>query len=316
MAIEMFITPTFYMMQGLPGSGKSTIAEQIKNNSHREVHIHSSDALREEMFGSADIQDNANALFEELHRRIRADLNAGIDVIYDATNIHKKKRVAFLESLSQIVCRKVNVCVMTPYEICIERNAKRERIVPEQVIRKMYLNWSPPHYHEGFDDIELFFSKAMGPKIIDELFDYMNTFDQENSHHSLSLGEHCLKARDYLLESKIHKESSSPTNLLLAALLHDIGKIDTKTRCNAKGKFDGDCHYYQHHCVGAYNSMLYLLGYQTAKILDIANLIYYHMHPYTSWKQSEKAKERDRKLIGEEMFEDVNRLHEADIAAH
>ena len=65
MAIEMFITPTFYMMQGLPGSGKSTIAEQIKNNSHREVHIHSSDALREEMFGSADIQDNANALFEQ-----------------------------------------------------------------------------------------------------------------------------------------------------------------------------------------------------------------------------------------------------------
>ena len=56
--------------------------------------------------------------------------------------------------------------------------------------------------------------------------------------------------------------------------------------------------------------------YSPKDIIYVSNLIYYHMHPYMSWKQSEKAKERDRKLLGDEMFNDVLRLHEADVAAH
>ena len=49
---------------------------------------------------------------------------------------------------------------------------------------------------------------------------------------------------------------------------------------------------------------------------DVTNMIYYHMHPYLAWKQSEKAKERDKKLLGEKMFNDIMLLHEADLAAH
>ena len=40
------------------------------------------------------------------------------------------------------------------------------------------------------------------------------------------------------------------------------------------------------------------------------------MRPYLGWKQSEKAKERDKKLIGKMMYEDIMILHEADLAAH
>jgi hypothetical protein len=49
---------------------------------------------------------------------------------------------------------------------------------------------------------------------------------------------------------------------------------------------------------------------------DVTNMIYYHMHPYLAWKQSEKAKERDKRLLGEKMFNDIMLLHEADLAAH
>jgi len=38
--------------------------------------------------------------------------------------------------------------------------------------------------------------------------------------------------------------------------------------------------------------------------------------PYTSWKQSEKAMARDRVQMGEEMYQDVIHLHNADNAAH
>ena len=40
------------------------------------------------------------------------------------------------------------------------------------------------------------------------------------------------------------------------------------------------------------------------------------MRPHTVWKQSEKAKERDRKLIGEEIYQGIMILHEADLSAH
>ena len=46
----------------------------------------------------------------------------------------------------------------------------------------------------------------------------------------------------------------------MAALLHDQGKIMTKSRINSKGEDDGNCHYYQHHCVGAYNSIFYTIN--------------------------------------------------------
>lgn len=106
--------------------------------------------------------------------------------------------------------------------------------------------------------------------------------------------------------------------LLTAALLHDIGKPYTQSKLNAKGEDNGECHYYQHHCVGAYESMLYTknMGYSDDEIIRVANLIYYHMCPYMAWKASNKARERDRKSLGEEMYNDILLLHEADVCAH
>ena len=62
--------------------------------------------------------------------------------------------------------------------------------------------------------------------------------------------------------------------------------------------------------------MLYESNIGADNMLDIANIIYFHMHPYMSWKQSERAKQRDINIIGNEMDHAIERLHEADIAAH
>ena len=40
------------------------------------------------------------------------------------------------------------------------------------------------------------------------------------------------------------------------------------------------------------------------------------MRPYLGWKESEKARGRDRKLIGDEMYQDIMILNECDRAAH
>ena len=112
-------------MQGIVGSGKSYLAETLyidKNGEIIKPVIHSSDALREELYGDENNQSNNNDLFNELHRRIKEDLKNNVDVIYDATNISKKRRTAFLQELKNIECFKVSVCVMTPFEVCVSQN--------------------------------------------------------------------------------------------------------------------------------------------------------------------------------------------------
>ena len=44
----------------------------------------------------------------------------------------------------------------TPIEICMERNAARHRIVPEEAIREMARKLRPPAFDEGFNRITLF----------------------------------------------------------------------------------------------------------------------------------------------------------------
>lgn len=331
--------PKFYMLVGLPGSGKSQIAEEYRKRGY----IYSSDALRKELYGDETDQKHNTEVFHELHRRIKACLSCGFDAVYDACNINKKRRAAFLKELKNIDCEKICLCVMTPYEICLERNKARERSIPEHAIRKMYLNWCPPDIAEGFDSVKLLFpfeiEKSFEKYDLNNLFrkgtDFMK-FDQKNRHHSLTVGEHCWAAakfifelidknRDWLRE----QEDDVLDNLNLvedAAWLHDIGKPFTASYYNGRGEKTDELHYYQHHCVGAYDGIFYLRNDTPARDLDnddekarwlaISNLIYWHMHPFTSWKQSYKAMNRDRKLMSEQTFKNVLLLYEADRSSH
>lgn len=321
--------PTLYMMIGIPASGKSSIAKTIQSsfqNDEDKPNIYSSDTLRKELFGDVNDQTHNKEVFQELHRRVKKDLRNGKSAIYDATNIKKKRRMSFLNELQKVNCRKVACVVLAPYEVCLAQNRERERSIPEKTIRKMYLHWQPPHYHEGFDNIIIAITSTDGIRTVEELLLDLDTIDQKNKHHRFSIGQHCVNTFYYACD----KFQDRPL-LHAAAAFHDIGKEFTRSKYNYKGEKDRNYHYYQHQCVGAYDVFFYLWPELTkedtqgtcieseitcARAMYISNLIYFHMHPLLAWKQSEKAKERDRKMMGEEMFLDILRLHEADIHAH
>lgn len=298
----------FFMLIGLPASGKSEQAKKLAVEYDAE--IFSSDTLRVEMFGDVNCQENNEVLFKELHKRIRERLSSGKSAIYDACNINYKCRMEFLKSLNKIPCEKIAVLMATPYEVCLERNAQRERNVPEYVIKRMYMNWNSPYWYEGWNDIQIVYSEGVEGSygtVCDWIESVMN-YDQHNSHHTLTLGEHCLKTFEYLDKQPIPR-----WEIKTAALLHDEGKTKSATYINSKGEITEECHYYQHQCCSSLDSLFFR---NIDDHLYVAVLIFWHMRPYLAWKQSEKAMQRDRKLLGEVLFNDICLLHEADVHAH
>lgn len=294
--------PTFWMMTGLPGSGKSTMAQHFAEKYN--ANIHSSDAIREELTGDINNQNKNELVFQTLHHRIKDDLRNGKNCIYDATNTNYKQRMAFLQELKNIPCEKICVIMATPYEVCIKRSAKRDRKVPEYVIKRMYMNFDVPYFYEGWDELIIMYDEhdRKSPYMF-----YVNTkhFDQNNSHHQLTLGDHC--------QSVCVALGGVETLLGVAGMLHDCGKPFCKTFENSKRQVTDQAHYYNHERVGSYDSLFYA----SDDPLYIAIVIRWHMQPYY-WEKDHNGKihKKYQLLWGEELYNDIMKLHEADLNAH
>lgn len=309
--------PKFIMVVGLPGSGKTAFL----NYKFKNFHIHSSDKIREELLGDENSQDNNNLVFETLHNRIKEDLKNGISCCYDATNIHKKYRKAFLEEIKKIPCKKECYIIATPTEECIRRDKERKRTVGESVITRMYKSFEIPMKREGWNDILLCYSGGTkGCYNSDEIFNRLRTLSQNNPHHTLTVGDHCMKAYENMKEI-VKREKWLNENqtffLLAAAMFHDIGKEKTATFINKKGERTEICHYYGHENVGAYDSLfldIWNESFVNEFILEVADLIQLHMKLYSN-PDSIKYKQKLKKQIGEEKFRFLELLQEADINA-
>ena len=304
--------PNLIVLVGLPASGKSYKSQELAKEYNATVF--SSDDLRQEIFGDIDHQEDNDKLFKELHKRIKECLASSNSAIYDACNISYKRRMAFLQELNKIPCEKICVVMATPYEECLKRNAERERKVPEYVIERMYKNFYIPWYIEGWDNIYIEYSdnskNSFGtPK---EWIATAMNFNQDNPHHKLTLGEHCLKVSQLVLNDVVYKDTPNTMELKYAGMLHDEGKIFTKNYIDSRGNSSEHAHYYQHHCCGAYDSLFFEFP---ANHLYVAILILWHMRPYMAWDLSEKSKSKDKKLFGKRLFDDIILLNKADRSA-
>lgn len=298
--------PKFFMMVGLPGSGKSYEARRIAEK--ESAIIVSTDAIRAELFGSEDVQTEGGKVFELARKRVKAALAAGQNVIFDATNVSFKRRMSWTSEMRKLATEMIAVVMATPYTVCVERQGLRKRKVEEGVIRRMYHSFFVPYYFEDWDKIRLVYPENVTKhetNIADDLlngYSDLFNFDQKNPHHSGSLGEHMLWCFEYAAHEtgdKVLKE---------AALLHDIGKVYTQT-------FDdgGIAHYYGHHNVSGYNSLFEWCCSNEDKLLR-AFYMQNHMEPYF-WKE-EKTREKYRKMWGEKLYNDIQLLHACDKMAH
>lgn len=290
------IRPKLILLCGIPGSGKSTYAKNYIEQNCNTIHL-SSDAIRKELYGDENIQGNPGEVFVLMQKRAVEALNDGYDVIYDCTNITRKDRsgiIGVCPKFAKIECH----IIWAPIEVCIQRDADRERTVGKEVIDRMLKRFQAPYYDEGIDEIKIIKSEEWDERnYTDSIFLAMN-ISHDNPHHSLNIEDHCVEAYKYLADSGIED-----VDLLAAALYHDVGKPYVKAFVDSKGNSCDIAHYYQHQCLGAY--MFY--GSVRANP-HIAWLISTHMDPFLNTKYY--------KNLPPYLKKDIDLLHEADLAAH
>lgn len=288
--------PVLILLCGIPGSGKTTYAEKMKNS--YTYHL-SSDAIRKELYGDENIQGNPSDVFALMQDRAIMLLNNGFDVIYDATNITRKDRASIITKcprFAQIECH----IIWAPIETCIERDAARERTVGKEVIDRMLKRFQAPYYDEGIDKIRVIFPDGFDmQKYIDDSTEAMRIL-HDNPHHTLDIYNHCESAYKYIVNNDM-----CDNIMALAASFHDVGKPYVKAFVNAKGEPSDTAHFYQHQCVGAY--MIYGLVADEIRI-DVAWLVSTHMAPFLN--------EKYYKNLPAYLKNSVDLLHEADLAAH
>jgi len=311
--------PELVMFVGIPASGKSTTTEYYEKLGYS---ILSSDSIRLSFLESEEKYphdqkevDKLNVrVFETIRNRAVAALKTGKSVVIDATNLSRKRRMAFLSNLGRTKCVKKCMLFITPMDVCFARNASREGLarVPVEAMYKMLKNFECPGYWEGWDKIE----PVVSEDTYDFPFEATIDFSQDNPHHTLTLYEHLKAAQAYAVENGFN------SSIQEVALYHDIGKLYVKEFKNRRGDSTDFAHFYDHENYGAY---LYLTEMCSGrhfdeeyfrKILYNTNLINCHMKPLNSWEASPAAKQKDILIFGEDFIRDLELVNRADRAAH
>lgn len=177
----------------------------------------------------------------------------------------------------------------------------KDRILDRDDIRK-FLKFYYDNYKLFINDTESFINKCneigLLEKVIPELHSIIN-FNQENTHHKLTLDKHTFKVCENLPKEEFW---------IWTGLLHDIGKVFPGIKERSE---DGNHTYFGHAGASCELSICILkrLGFDIDFIKKVASIISYHMYlPYEGTLSKKKIKK-----LGEDFYNDLITFRKADM---
>lgn len=148
---------TVVLAIGLPGSGKSSWFKR------KNITPLSSDMVRLLLFDNAQEQRFQDLVFSNLRSMLKARLIARRPLNYvDATNLTPHERHSWIKLAKDYGYDVQAVFFDVPLEVCLERNRRRERLVDEDVMRRMSARLRPPTFEEGFSKVTVVRVKKQG----------------------------------------------------------------------------------------------------------------------------------------------------------
>ena len=131
----------FILMQGIPGSGKSTWAKEwISKDSEHRVRWNRDDIRN--MLGKYWLPSREKLINELEDKFIMESIKQGYDIIIDNMNLNPKILSCYTNLINNtkngdnynIIVEQIN----TPLEICLERDKQRENPIGANVIKEIY----------------------------------------------------------------------------------------------------------------------------------------------------------------------------------
>lgn len=282
------------LVVGVAGAGKDTwIRENVTKDPRGEsFDIHSSDDIREELFGSLT-QEYNGVIFDTMRKRTFESLDRGRDVVYNATNLSRRRRISLFKDLDR-KGHKVGILLFSrslEYLQRVNKNREKHKRVPEEVLLQMYRNLQIPR--EGVDCHTLmivgspFFNEGVLDKSYKKLEDFiedvvdegikkeiaLNFQPHDTPYHQESIDEHIEMCIEAAGDSK---------QMRFIALMHDLGK----GVCKQGGVYRG------HEFVGAHYA-LNLLWFADEP-LDFSEIVYQHMNAHAEGGLTQGTIERNK----------------------
>lgn len=153
--------PSFIMLVGVPGSGKSTYARKLKEQDDKYVIISRDDCVMlagsqwkggevtyTEAFKNVD-QKHVDRIFNGQYSSALAERK---DIVLDMTNLTEKSRRAKLAQVSSDYTKYVLFFPITEQTMLARAEARvlQGKIIPEKVLKQMYNSLQVPSESEGF----------------------------------------------------------------------------------------------------------------------------------------------------------------------
>lgn len=270
-----------------------------------------------------------------MQKRANQHIKEGKNVIYDSTNINRKRRIHLIKhevNADEYIAYYLSV----PFLTCLQNDRARDRVVGYKVIDRMYQALHVPTINEGWNEVHLvnnskgeqekgrdgFEQVLLNTKndyhlLFDELiyfnsdFELIDELPHDSTYHSFSVSRHTYYVYKYI---KDNYRGERKLEMLYAAVFHDLGKEHCKSFYDYKGNEKSHASFIGHENVSSQYACDYLikLGYDDDFIKYVVNLVQFHMMPID---MSEKQEKKLKGMLSNEEYKDLLFLHEADIQA-
>jgi predicted kinase len=134
---------TVTVMSGLPGSGKDTWLAMHR----KELPVVSLDDIREEF--DVEATENQGTVAQTARERCREWMRVGKSFAFSATNLLRQTRKRWIDLFADYGARIEIVYLEPPLSVVLAQNKRRDRSVPENVIRELASKCQPPTWNEA-----------------------------------------------------------------------------------------------------------------------------------------------------------------------
>jgi predicted kinase len=138
------------LLVGIPASGKSTLARKLTQKGFECINA---DTIRAELYGDELEQGDPQDVFSVFFERLEGMMKDEKDIVVDNTNLKAAHRKQILDRGHKFDYADIQLWILdVPLDVCLKRNALREKKVQEDVLANMFMTFNRsgrPRKEEG-----------------------------------------------------------------------------------------------------------------------------------------------------------------------